>query len=148
MRIGSPYRPSSGRFAATFPQGKASLRRTARFYVVQLYTPSGCPKGQPPPPTRREAYATLFLRIEFERAGHAAAPTNEIEAAFRPSFVMGVAMTAPPTRREPNAPPGGFPPKNHKKTRPEYSQDGATRAKFKNAHRRGVKRSFQQRNIL
>ena len=75
VRIGSPYRPSSGRFAATFPQGKASLRRTARFYVVQLYTPSGCPKGQPPPPTRREAYATLFLRIEFERAGHAAAPT-------------------------------------------------------------------------
>ena len=51
-------------------------------------------------------------------------------------------------RRPYNAPPGGFPPKNHKKTRPEYSQDGATRAIFKNAHRRGVKCSFQQRNIL
>ena len=35
-----------------FPWGKASLRRTARFYVVQLYTPSVCPCGQTAPLTQ------------------------------------------------------------------------------------------------
>ena len=30
----SAYRPSSGRFAATFPQGKANLRGGGRLYIV------------------------------------------------------------------------------------------------------------------
>ena len=40
MQTVSPCRPSSGPSGATFPQGKASLRRTVHFCVVQPYTPS------------------------------------------------------------------------------------------------------------
>ena len=51
--------------------------------AIVRYSPTRTNRTPPPsrltpthlPPTRREAYATLFLRIEFERAGHAAAPT-------------------------------------------------------------------------
>ena len=32
---------------------------------------------------REKAYSSLFLRMEFERAGHAAAPTNKIDTASR-----------------------------------------------------------------
>ena len=56
----------------------------------------------PPPPTRREAYATLFLRIEFVRVGRAAAPTFKIElptaphpAALRPPSPRGRHFSVP-----------------------------------------------------
>ena len=81
----------------------------------QPYTPSGCPKGQPPPPTRREAFsqkplpllltvghslrlglrratslleggkASLLLRMKFGASGRAAAPTRHNDTAYRPS---------------------------------------------------------------
>ena len=41
MKLDSPYRPSSGPFGTTFPQGKANLRRVGTPRFVQAYTPSG-----------------------------------------------------------------------------------------------------------
>ena len=47
-------------------------------------------------------------RIEFERAGHAAAPTRKIEGAYRPSSVMASAMPPSPRGRLFFASLGGF----------------------------------------
>ena len=49
------------------------------------------PAPSVPPPSRREARdcTSQFLRMKFERAGHAAAPTLRNDTAYRPSSVTG-----------------------------------------------------------
>ena len=48
----SPYRPSSGPFGATFPQGKASLRRVGTLLRRPTIHPLSLPAGQTAPPTQ------------------------------------------------------------------------------------------------
>ena len=60
---------------ATFPQGKAPSEGSIHFCVIQPYTPSDCPYGQPPPPTRREAAPRRSCVRNSCASGHAAAPT-------------------------------------------------------------------------
>ena len=83
-----PYTPSEPR-----KRGPLSSGMTATGSHVDSYSLRGAQ-----PPTRREAYALPLLRMEFERAGHAAAPTRKIEGAYRPSSVLADA--------EPVSPPG------------------------------------------
>ena len=44
----SAYRPSSGRFAATFPQGKAPLKSTVPLHAEEFCAPHSLPLHVPP----------------------------------------------------------------------------------------------------
>ena len=77
--------PAGIAIPATFPQGKASLRWVGTL-TISNRTPPPSPSVTPPP-TRREATPCRFLRMEFQRAGHATAPTLRNDTAYRPSSV-------------------------------------------------------------
>ena len=95
MQTISPYRPSSGRFAATFPQGKAIFRIAGRFSGSQRSHPLRHLRCHLPLHAGRQT-PRRFRRMEFERAGHAAAPTHKIESASRPSSVFASQSHLPP----------------------------------------------------
>ena len=95
----APTAPHPAPSGPPSPRGRRIPDRSAAFCKVQPYTPSEPRKRGPPPPTRREAYAPPGVFPEFGASGHAAAPTNEIGGASRPSSVMAYAMTPSPRGR-------------------------------------------------
>ena len=97
MQTGSPYRPSSGRFGATFLQGKATLKRTAHFYYVKPFTPLSQSFGLTAPPTRREPFLRIYKRLgrKFSRRGVAVFFRNfsDFSAAYSHSTLLDMGTT-------------------------------------------------------
>ena len=78
----APTAPHPAPSGPPSPRGRRIPDRSAAFCKVQPYTPSEPRKRGPPPPTRREAYAFLFLRIEFVRIGARRRPYSASPEVF------------------------------------------------------------------
>ena len=80
--IDSPYRPSSGPFGATFPQGKANPRQVGSLLQSPTVHPLRATQAWPTSPYTGEANASPVWRMKFGASGHAAAPTKPRRRCF------------------------------------------------------------------
>ena len=76
--------PAGIMIPATFPQGKASLRRVGTLLQPPTVHPLSLPLQADSSPYTGEPYTPPVLRMELKRAGHAAAPTRKNDPASRP----------------------------------------------------------------
>ena len=81
-KLDSPYRPSSGPFGATFPQGKANPRQVGSLLQSPTVHPLRATQAWPTSPYTGEANASPVWRMKFGASGHAAAPTKPRRRCF------------------------------------------------------------------
>ena len=76
--------PAGIMIPATFPQGKASLRRVGTLLPRPTVHPLSLPLQAASSPYTGEPYAPPVLRMESQQAGHAAPLTRKNDPASRP----------------------------------------------------------------